>query len=443
MGIEVRAIGGYGEIGKNMTAIKIDNDVIIIDMGIHLPNYINITEEEDLVKISTQQLINAQAIPDDSIIADWKNQVRAIIPSHAHLDHIGAIPYLAAKYNAPIIASPFTLEVIKRILSDEHIHLPNELIVTDMNKLIQLTTTLAIQLIEITHSTPHSCLVVLHTPYGAIVYANDFKLDNTPIIGKKPPYQLLESIGNKGVALLISECLYAPLEGKTPSESVARQMLQEVMLSVNSKGKAIIVTTFSSHIARLKSIVEFSRKLNRKVVFLGRSLSKYVEAAIACGLIHFDTVEIVKYPKHVAQILTKINKKRDKYVIVATGHQGEPKSVLHRMTHGVLPFTFKTEDHIIFSCKVIPTQINEQNRAELEADLKKFGVRIFKDVHVSGHASKEDLRDLLKYLKPQHLIPSHGGHIMMDSFHKLSDELGYHIDQTIHPMNNGETLRLT
>lgn len=442
MPIEVRAIGGFGEVGKNMIAVKVDDDVVIVDMGLHLPNYITITQDEDVFKLSPDQLIRAQAIPDDSAIADWKDQVKAIIPSHAHLDHIGAIPYLASKYKCPVIASPFTIQVLKTILEDERIKLPNRLVVQNLNSVYNLTKNISIELVEVTHSTPQSAIVVIHTKYGAVVYSNDFKFDNNPVLGRKPNYAALEKIGKDGVALLLCECLYATHEGKTPSEAVAKQMLEDVLLNVNSKGKAVVVTTFSSHIARLKSIIEFAKRMNRKVVLLGRSLAKYTGAATACKIYDFSGIETLKYPRQIQTRLTEINKRREKYLIVATGHQGEPNSVLHKISHGRLKFAFESEDHVVFSCKIIPSEINERNRAELEKDLKSKNVRIFKDIHVSGHASREDLRDFIKLLKPQHLVPSHGEPQMMEAFLSLGKDMGYELNENIHPLRNGEALRL-
>lgn len=139
MAIEVRAVGGFGEVGKNMLAVRVDNEVVIIDQGLHLPNYISVTQGEDVLKLSPQQLINAQAIPDDTMIADWRHMVRAIVPSHAHLDHIGAIPYLASKYDCPVIASPFTMTVLKTILEDERIRISNRLVFCPLNGTVKLT----------------------------------------------------------------------------------------------------------------------------------------------------------------------------------------------------------------------------------------------------------------------------------------------------------------
>ncbi|MFC1774859.1 MBL fold metallo-hydrolase, partial [Nanoarchaeota archaeon] len=307
MPIEITAVGGYGEVGKNMTAIKVDDEVVILDMGIHLPNYIRHTEQEegDVTRHSAKKLIDVHAIPDPSLIDDWKKKVVAILPGHAHLDHIGAIPYLAGRYNCPIYCTPFTSEVLKRILSDEKINIPNKINSISLNGKVKLSPNISAEFIGITHSTPHTALIVLHTKYGAVLYCTDYKLDNSPILGRKPNYEKLRKLNAK-VAILDS--LYASKHGKTPSEFIARELLREVMLGSDFKGKGMFVTTFSSHIARVKSIIEFGKKLNRKIVFLGRSLAKYSLSAASAGIMTYDEIEIAKYGSQAQKALKKVEK---------------------------------------------------------------------------------------------------------------------------------------
>ena len=177
-----------------------------------------------------------------------------------------AIPFAASLFpQAPVICTPYTAEVLKSIFRDERIKIPNQLIPLNLNSIYKLSEKVRIELVNVTHSIPHASLIVLHTPYGKIVYANDYKFDRQPTLGKKPNFQRLQQIGEEGVSLLIVESLYAHEYKKTPSESVAKQMLKDVMLGVNAQGKAMIVTTFSSHLARLKSIIELGKKLNRKI----------------------------------------------------------------------------------------------------------------------------------------------------------------------------------
>ncbi|MBN2368743.1 RNase J family beta-CASP ribonuclease [Candidatus Woesearchaeota archaeon] len=439
--IELTAVGGYSEVGRNMTAVKYRDEAVILDMGIHLEKFIDFKGEDEFEFFNVKELIQAGAVPEDSSIKDWKKKVIAIIPSHGHLDHIGAIPYMAQKYDCPIICTPYTASVIKAILKDKKLKIPNEIIVLETNQKMKLSDSISIELINMTHSIPDTATVVIYTPSGQVVYANDFKLDNTPVIGEKPNYNRLRQLGNEGkVKVLILDSLYADLYRKTPSEAVAKQMLEDVLLEVDSEGKAVIVTTFSSHIARLKSIVECGKKMGRKVVFLGRSLSKYVYAAEDIGLVDFSkNVDIVSYKSQAKKKLKEIEKKgRDKYLIVATGHQGEPNAVLSRIADQKLGIKLRQGDHIIFSCTVIPSPVNYANRELLERKLKNLRVRIFRDIHQSGHGSREDHRDMINMLKPENIIPGHADIDKTSALAGLAKELGYELGRSVHLMHDGQ-----
>jgi ribonuclease J len=441
--IELFTIGGYNEIGKNCTAVKIDNEVIILDLGLHLEKYIRYTEDEDIKKISTSELVKAGALPDLKIIENWIKYVVAIVPTHAHLDHIGGIPYLSDEFNAPIIATPFTGAVIKAILEDERMSLKNPIKIININSKFRISDNIEIEFVNITHSTPHTAMVVLHTKYGSIIYANDFKIDNFPTLGLKPNFDRLKEIASKGIIALIIDSLYADTTGKTPSEEVAKTMLKDVLLSTNSDEKSIIVTTFSSHIARIKSIVEISKQMNRKVLFLGRSLSKYITAAEECGIINLsDQVEIVKYSSQVKKRIKKLNNEKKDFIVVCTGHQGEKQAVLSKIARDELNFKFIKGDIVIFSCTVIPTNINKLNREELESELNKKGIRIFKDIHVSGHGSREDMRDIIELLKPKYLIPAHSDLKRETDLAQLASEMGYKIGENVFIMQNNQKLDL-
>jgi len=439
MGIEICAVGGYKEVGGNCTAVKIDDDVIILDMGLHMEHYVKYTEEEDLRDVTAKQLINAHAVPDITKIDDWKKHVRAIVPSHAHLDHIGAIPFIANKFDAPIIATPYTIEVINAMTKDDHLKIKNKRIKINPNSSHKLTNDITIEFIHVTHSTPHTAIVAIHTKYGIILYCNDFKLDDSPVLGNKPNYARLKQLKGK-VRLLIMECLYAKDHRKMPSESVAREMLKEIMLETDSKGKAMIVTTFSSHIARLKSIIEFGKKLNRKIVFLGRSLDKYVKAAERTGLVNFSNdIGMIYFGQRARRQLTKIGQQKDKYLLVMTGHQGEPKAMLSRIANDDFKFPLESGDIVIFSCHTIPTPTTEANRKVLEAELKDKGARIYTDIHVSGHAAREDLRTLIEMITPDHIIPVHGDPEMLASLVDLTTELDYKPEQ-VHILFNSQRI---
>lgn len=440
--IQVTAVGGFGEVGRNCTAIKVDDDVVLIDLGLHLDHYIKCTEDEEdkIHAVSPKLLTDAGAIPDLSVIKDWEKQIKAIIISHAHLDHVGAVPFLAQKFrNTPIYGSAFTIAVLKELLQDKDIDAELDLRVVPTKKRIKISKNLEFELFPVTHSTPDTTLVVLHTKDGDIVYANDFKLDNHPTLGKPVEIKGLESMKTHVLAL-ICECLNANEARKTPSESIARDMLREVLLETKTTKKAVFVTTFSSHIARLHSIIEVAKALDRKPVFLGRSLSKYIYAAKDAGIIDLTKdAQIVKYGSHIKRFLKNLDRPY-KYLFITTGHQGEPRAVLSKLIDEKL-FRFEPEDVVVFSCHTIPVPSIEANRKHLEEKLKKLHLRVYLDVHVSGHASREDLREFMELLEPQYVIPSHGDPVMTKAYIELAKEQGYPNDKII-SMVEGDRITL-
>ncbi len=440
--IEICTLGGYSEVGKNCTAIRVDDEVVILDMGVQLDKYIKFSEDqEDVSLLSPRTLMQAGAIPNVNKIKEWQKDVIAIVPSHAHLDHIGAIPFLADRFDAEIVCTPYTKALIKAIARDNNFKIANDIISINPNGKYRLSENIVLEFVNVTHSTAQCAIVVLHTVYGKVVYTNDFKFDLTPTLGKKTNMKRLEELGEEGVACLIMDALYARADTKTPSEAVAKELLREVMLGTESEDKAIIVTTFSSQLARLKSIIEFGKQLNRKVVFLGRSLSRYVRAGESVGIIDFSSkVKLIRYRDRMKKMLRKIQKNKGKYVIVCTGHQGEPKAVLSKIVDKVLPFKLVKDDLLIFSCKTIPAPVNIKNRSRLEGKLKKRGVRIFKDVHVSGHGSREDHRDLINALRPKHIIPSHGPKEFVKPTVELVKEMD--VKSKVHLMEDGKRLRI-
>ncbi len=444
MPLELCSISGFSKTEGNSVALKIDDKVIILDMGLSMSDYIAYTEDREDVSTKTyKELLKANAVPDYSFIEEWKEKVIAIVPSHGHLDHVGAVPFAASLFpTAPIISTPYTIEVLKSITYDEKIQIPNRFIAINLNSSYKISEDITLEFVNITHSIPHTAIVVVHTPYGKVMYANDFKLDDRPVLGKKPNYERLKELGQEGIKLLIMNCLYAHEHKKCPSESVAKQMLKDVMLGVNSEGKAMIATTFSSHLARLKSIVEMGHQLNRKVVFLGRSLEKYVRAAERIDLVQFSKeATIVRQRDKVTKMLAKIQKEgREKYLIVCTGHQGEPKAMLSRIARGELDFKLAPGDIVVFSCHVIPVEINTQNREKLETILREKNIRIFRDVHVSGHAHREDHRDLLEMIRPEHIMPIHAEPAKGKMIAELAEQLGI---GTTHVMKDGKRLTVS
>lgn len=434
--MKIITLGGYDEVGMNMTALFSGDEGVIFDMGLYMPKIVGYDEE--IKGFARKEMIAVGAIPDDSVLEGERHKIKAIVLSHAHLDHIGAVPYLSKKYDCPIIGTPYTMEILKRIIKDKGFRVKNELITLGVNGKYRVSKNLVVDFVNITHSTLQCVVIAVHTPEGTVVYANDYKLDNNPTLGKPPNYAKLK--GFKDVKCLITNALYSGADRKTPSESVAREMLKDVF-SLDHRGKALIVSSFASQIARLNSISELGRKLGRRIVFLGRSLDKYAGAAVKLGLVSFPGVKIIGYGNKIKKELKKIEKiGREKYLIVCTGNQAEPGSVLDRMVNGA--FKFRADDRVVFSCKTIPVEINIRQRENMELKLKKKNVRMFKEIHASGHCSREDLREMINLVKPEHVIPAHAENKVVMPLIDLAVEMGYKKGKTVHLMNDERVLEL-
>jgi len=446
--MEICTIGGYEEVGKNMTAVKVGDDVILFDAGLFLPPVIEM-QEEIQEKYTEHKLRSVGAIPDDLVLdkLGWTSKVRAIVIGHAHLDHVGGLPYLAHRYpNAVIYATPFTMEILESILRDENIHMRNKKITIRPDSTINIkcrNQDLKLEFIHTTHSTLQCVFIALHSREGTFFYALDFKLDNYPIIGRPSNYKRLRELGKKGIKLLVVDALYAGTDRRTASERIARNLVEDALSTIRDRNSALFVTTFSSHIARLKSIVDFGKRTNRRIIFVGRSLNKYVNAANKVKECSFyKSVRLVRFKNQVNSILKQVEKDRGKYMIVCTGHQAEPGSILDRITNDETPFKFRAGDNIIFCSSVIPTPINIASRDRMDKKLRKRGVRIQADVHVSGHGGREDLRDLFEMLKPQHIIPAHGSLQQETPLIELAGEMGYKFNETSHLSGNGKVLKI-
>ncbi|MFH1608196.1 MAG: RNase J family beta-CASP ribonuclease [archaeon] len=446
--MEIHTIGGFNEVGKNMTVVHTGDDAVMFDAGIHLPAVIELQEEEEQQHAySEEKLRSRKALPNDVLLdkLGLRNKVRAILLGHAHLDHIGAIPYLGYRYKAPVVGTPFTTTVLRKILQDDKIKIPNQIKAVNPNSTFTIKgrKNYEVEFINATHSTIQTSMMALHTPEGVVLYANDFKLDNTPVMGLPPNYQALKRIAKQGVKALVVDSLYSSEEGKTPSEKIARAMVEEVLLTVENQKSAIFVATFSSHIARIKSIVEYAKKLNRKVYVIGRSMNKYLSAAKEVNMCPFhNDITIGSYKRQVESILKKVSQNREKSLVICTGHQGESGSILDRLSRKQLPFEFNPNDNIIFASKTIPVPVNIASKGQLDKRLKKSGVRIFDKVHVSGHGGREDLRDLISMVNPEHIIPAHGSTQQLTPMIELAREMGYNVGKQCHLMQDGQKLKI-
>ena len=442
--IGIVAVGGYNEMGRNMTAIVIGEDIIILDMGIRLDR-VQIHEDAEIDRMHSLELINMGAIPDDTIMRDVNGTVRAIVCTHGHLDHIGAIPKLAHRYNAPIISTPYTTALIRQQIEEEKkFKVNNPLISVRAGDSYDITDTIRVEFISIPHSIIDSVIAVIHSPYGSIMYACDFKLDRAPTIGASPNFKVLKELGRNGILAMITETTNSSRSGKTPSETIAKEMLRDVLLGTEESHVGMIVTTFASHIARLNAIIEIAEEMGRIPVFMGRSMEKYLLAAHELGFVALpENVEIYGQRKDVDRALRKImTEGKEKYLPVVTGHQGEPGSILVRICNGETPFEVESGDRIIFSANVIPSPMTRANRYALETKLRMRGARIYDDVHVSGHAYREDHWELLRMVQPTHVIPAHGDLSMHSAYIEMAEDAGYILGETIHLLRNGEILFL-
>ncbi len=415
MSLKIIPIGGYGEVGRNSTAIKVDDEIIILDLGLHLENYIKLTEDDDIKKnLSKRLLIKEKAIPDTRIIK--AEEVKAIIISHAHLDHVGAVPYLANDFKCNIHTTKFTGEFLKQHLIDRGKEIKQEIKEHKFKKKFKISKKISAELVEVTHSTPQSAIIIIYTPYGNIAYINDFKLDEKPIIGKKTD---LKYVAKKKIKALIIDTLYADKDEKTPSEQEAYEMLKKALITRDLKRRNIIITTFSSQIARIIEITKLAKKMKRKVMIVGRSMAKYLQAAKQAGITNIiEKKEVVKYGSKVKKKLMRI-KEHEEYIFIVTGGMGEPNAVLSRMFDEEL-IPLKRNDIIVFSNRVIPTPTIIKAREKLERKISSYGIEILKDLHVSGHGAGKDIQEVIEKIKPEIIIPVHAEDETRKAFKKIT-----------------------
>lgn len=441
MSVEVIAIGGYEEVGKNMSAVKIGEDVVIFDMGIHLDR-VHIHEDTDMARMHSLDLIERGIIPDDTLMKEVDGKVRAIVFTHGHLDHIGAVGKLAHRYEAPLIGTPYTMGLIeKTIKSEKKFKVNNPLQVLNPGEKIQLSPDITLEFVHTTHSLPQTVNAALHTSEGIIVYANDFKFDNHQMLAPPPDYNRLRELGRQGVLALIVETtrMTEKQEVKTYSEKVARLNLEDIMLQALTEKEGMIITTFSSHIERIQAICNIANQSDRQIMLLGRSMERFGSIAEKLGILDLPpTASIFGSPKGVNRALAHADAKREDYLLVTTGHQGEVDALLPRIANNKTNFQVQRGDNVLISAPIIPSPMNIANRNVMEKRLKTSGARIYPNIHVSGHAGPEDHRDYIRMLNPEHIIPAHGDLEMLAAYTELAEEEGYKMGNNIHLLRNGQ-----
>jgi len=448
MEIEIATIGGYEEVGRQMTAVRAGEDVVIFDMGLNLSKVL-IHDNIETERMHSLDLIDMGAIPDDRVMSDIEGDVQAIVPTHGHLDHIGAISKLAHRYNAPVVATPYTIELVKQqIQSEEKFGVDNDLIKMEAGETTEIGDSGNVQMefVNVTHSIIDAINPVIHTPEGAIVYGLDKRMDHTPVLGDPIDMDRFEEIGREGAGVLcyIEDCTNAGKKGRTPSESVARRHLKDALTSMEDYSGGIVATTFSSHIARVKSLVEFAREIGRQPVLLGRSMEKYSGTAERLGFVDFPgDLGMYGHRKSVDRTFKRImNEGKGNYLPVVTGHQGEPRAMLTRMGRGETPYELEEGDKVVFSARVIPEPTNEGQRYQSEKLLGMQGARIYDEIHVSGHLNSEGHYRMLDALEPQHVVPAHQDMKGFSPYVDLAARKGYKLGRDLHVTRNGNVMQL-
>ncbi|MFD1599059.1 ribonuclease J [Halobellus rarus] len=450
MEIEIATIGGYEEVGRQMTAVRAGDDVVIFDMGLNLSQVL-IHDNVETEKMHSLDLIDMGAIPDDRVMSDLEGDVKAIVPTHGHLDHIGAIPKLAHRYDAPIVAAPFTIELAKQQVEDETKFsgsFDNDFVKMEAGETMSIgdSGNVEMEFVHVTHSIIDAINPVLHTPEGAIVYGLDKRMDHSPVLEDPIDMERFREIGREGNGVLcyIEDCTNAGRKGRTPSESHARNHLEDTIRSIEDYDGGIVATTFSSHVSRVSSIVEFAKDIGRQPVLLGRSMEKYSGTAERLGFVDFpDDVGMYGHRKSVDRTFKRIMKEgKENFLPVVTGHQGEPRAMLTRMGRGETPYEIEDGDKVIFSARVIPEPTNEGQRYQSERLLRMQGARIYDEIHVSGHLREEGHYQMLDALQPQHVIPAHQDLQGFSPYVDLAESQGYALGRDLHVTRNGNMIQL-
>ncbi|MBE6634150.1 MAG: ribonuclease J [Ruminococcaceae bacterium] len=385
--LRVIPLGGLGEIGKNMTVIEYENDMIIVDCGLGFP-------DDEMPGIDL-------VIPDIAYLEANREKIRGVLLTHGHEDHIGAVPYLLRSLNVPVFGTPLTLGIIRNKLQEHVLQWKPDLREVKAGDRVRLGA-LEAEFIRVNHSIADACAIAVRTPLGILLHTGDFKLDPTPIDGEMMDLVRLGELGREGVLLLMCESTNAERAGYTPSERKVGESL-EYIFSTHPK-KRIIIATFSSNVHRVQQIINTSARHKRKVAITGRSMLNIVNAAIELGY--------MKVPKGVLVDINEIKRfKPEELTLITTGSQGEPMSALYRMTfsdHSQV--TLDSNDLVILSASAIPG--NEKLVGRIINELSKNNVEVLNDsvvaVHVSGHACQEEIKLMQALIRPKFFMPIHG-----------------------------------
>ena len=399
--LKVIPLGGLGEIGQNMMVIEYAKDILIVDAGLRF-------HEGDIPGIKI-------GIPDITYLLENKNRIKGILITHGHEDHIGALPYIITKLNAPIFSSKFTIALISSKLKDAGISGGSELNIVSPSEQFNLGR-FKIDFFRVCHSIPDSMGIYLETPDGSIMMTGDFKIDHTPVDGLGLDFQKISSIASKEITLLCSDSTYAEIEGYTPSESTIKNTINTIVGQASSR---IFFVTFASSISRIQQIIDAGLLFNRKISFLGRSITNNVNLAMKLGYLNVPADSIL--PLH------KNSTRHDKAIIIATGSQGEPMSAIVRIASQQHPkISVIPGDTVVFSSSPIPG--NEVLVSKSIDNLSRQGANVIHNgiasVHVHGHARGEELKMMISLVKPKFFMPIHGEYRHLKAHGNLAKEMG-------------------
>lgn len=420
-GLKIIHFGGLGEVGRNMSAVQYNDDIILIDAGVRFA-------EEDMPGIDF-------IIPNVKWLEDKKDKVKAMFFTHGHMDHVGALPFIMDKIGDPdFYAAPLTKAIVMKRY-DEFKHLPpiniNEFKAGDE---VRVSDNISVKALRISHSIPDDLCLAIKTPVGTVIHSSDFKFDDTPVNDLPADIEEMEKLAEEGVLALMSDSTGAEVEGHSLSEQDVTENLRKLFTEATGM---IILGTFSSLINRVQQIITISEEFGRKVIFDGYSMKTNIEICKKLGYLkmrkgtQITMEEIYNYP-------------HEKITVVCTGAQGEGNAVLMRIANGEHRHIRTTKnDTYIFSSSVIPG--NERNVQFLKDQLYRNGAKVFNykmlDIHAGGHGNKEDLRKMIRLIKPKFLIPIHGQYSMMVNHGYIAQEEGVP-EKNVVIADNGTIIRL-
>jgi len=418
--IECIPLGGVGEFGMNCMAVRYDGEMILVDVGMGFP-------EESSYGVDV-------CVPDFSFLDVYAEDITAIVLTHGHEDHLGALPYVLKKFNVPVYCSHFTAGLAEHKL-EEHDLLGDVLLHRVEPRDTVEIGPFKIEFIRVSHSLVDCFSLAITTPAGTIIHTGDYKVDETPVIGEPIDLRTFRRYGQEGVLALLSDSTNATVPGRTPSERAVIPAFEEIFGEAEGR---IFVAAFASSIHRLQIVFDVAQQFDRKVCVLGRSMIKNVEIAERLGYLDVHENEMVSLQQ--AKQLDD-----DEVVFLVTGSQGEPRAALMQLaTQGYKGVSIGEGDTVVLSARIIPG--NERAISRLIGDIYKRGATIIDEkrrlIHVSGHASQEDIRILVEAVRPRFVVPIHGEYRMLYRQKEfIKNHLGYR-DEDIILIENGDVLEL-